>query len=283
LLFYHTILLFKNMKECARHEIHTLTDIPVIFHHDKAGPINHYIANWHENVELLFFTEGEGRMICGQEITPVRAGELGVIDSHMLHRIESDTTISYHCLIVDEGFCMQNGLFPSSLSFPRCIHSEVLVEKYNKVADAFAQSDPLRIPCLRIAVLDLMLELITHHGSRFDVPRCSSDSPIRTAVSLIRAHYREQLSLDRLATESGLSKYHFLREFKKATGMTPVAYINAVRVKKAERLLRAGGISVARTAEACGFQNHSYFSRVFFRLTGALPSEIAAVKHSRQS
>ena len=72
----------------------------------------------------------------------------------------------------------------------------------------------------------------------------------------------------------GLSKYHFIRKFKEATGQTVVSYINAVRIEHAERMLREGEHSVAQVAEACGFPNHSYFSKVFARLRGVLPSEI---------
>ncbi|MBQ8342161.1 MAG: helix-turn-helix transcriptional regulator, partial [Clostridia bacterium] len=112
------------------------------------------------------------------------------------------------------------------------------------------------------------------YGEPVKSPPQDANAAVRTAIGYIRSHYEESLDLDRLASEVGLSKYHFIRKFKEATGQTVVSYINAVRIERAERLLREGQLSVAAVAEACGFPNHSYFSKVFCRLRGMLPSEV---------
>ena len=257
------------------HEVHGLSKTPVIFHHSVVKARRCHVANWHENVELLLFLDGEGTLICEDEQTPMRAGDIGVIDSHMLHRVVTDNTVVYYCLIVDETFCRKNGLAPAAASFPRRIRSAELTEEYHKIAQAFAADDPYREPRLRAAVLSLMVALMSGYAT--PAARGSdAGAPIRTAVGYINSHYAEPMELDTLAATAQLSKYHFLREFKAATGQTPIAYINTVRVKQAERLLREGNVAVAQVAEACGFSNHSYFSKVFLRHKGVLPSAFAA-------
>ena len=257
------------------HEVHGLSNTPVIFHHDTVR-VWHSCANWHENVEILLFTEGRGVIICEGEETQVSPGDIGVIDSRMLHRMCPEDEMSYHCLIVDETFCRKNGLAPGDMCFPRRIRDEALCEKYNKVATTFKTDDSYREARLRAAVLDFMVALMSGYATPAAVVRGVAESPVRTAVGYIHSHYHEQIDLDTLAATVKLSKYHFLREFKAATGQTPVAYINTVRIKRAERLLREGGMTVAEVAEACGFVSHSYFSKVFYRLQGVLPSALAA-------
>ncbi len=261
------------------HEVHGLVDTPVIFHYDTVKSWRS-CANWHENVEILLFTKGKGAMICENEETPMEPGDIGVIGSRMLHRMRPEGELGYYCLIVDESFCRKNGLSPGDMSFPRRIRSDILTEKYNKVAQAFESCDPYREARLRAAVLDLMVTLMSDYATPAETVKGDAESPVRTAVGYIRSHYHEPIDLDTLAATAKLSKYHFLREFKAATGQTPIAYINILRIKCAERLLREGGMTVAEVAEACGFVSHSYFSKVFYRLQGVLPSAVAVDKKS---
>lgn len=258
----------------STYEMHGLTDTPVIFHHDVVRTRSRH-ANWHENIEILRFTAGEGTVVCEDERTPVTVGDICVIDSGLLHRIESESKVLYDCLIVDEAFCHSNGLFPNAAAFPRRIQSEALLAQYDKVAAAFEGNDTYRTAELRASVLQFMVTLMRNFGSPAQGRNKGSDADVRTAIGYIRAHFAKPLSLDMLAAEVGCSKYHFIRKFKEATGQTVVSYINAVRVEQAERMLRENGSSVSAVADACGFANHSYFSKVFYRLRGVLPSEIA--------
>ncbi len=259
------------------HEVHGLVDTPVIFHYDTVK-VCHSCANWHENVEILLFIKGKGAMICEGEETPMEPGDIGVIGSRILHRMRPESELGYYCLIVDESFCRKNGLAPQNMRFPRRIRSDMLTEKYNKVAQAFESRDPYREARLRAAVLDFMVTLMSNYATPAEAVKGDAESPVRTAVGYIHSHYHETIDLDTLAATVKLSKYHFLREFKAATGQTPIAYINTLRINRAERLLREGGMTVAEVAEACGFVSHSYFSKVFYRLQGVLPSAVRVDK-----
>ena len=90
----------------------------------------------------------------------------------------------------------------------------------------------------------------------------------------MRANYARKITSDDIAASAGLSKFHFQREFKRITGRTPNYYLNAIRCIYARRLLESGGYSVKEAAILCGFTNYSYFSSVFSRYTGLLPSQV---------
>ena len=228
------------------YELHNLTETPIIFHYDsvrkKRLPDR---ANWHENVEILLVNNGEGRLTCAEEQIPLAANDIVVIDSGLLHRIESDTEVSYHCLIVDEAFCRRNGLAPGACTFPRIIRDGALADQYHKIAEAYISDDPYREAALRAAVLSFMVSLLRGYGRPVKGTPQQSDFAVRAAIAYIRSHYRESIQLDALAAHVKLSKFHFAREFKRATGQTVVSYTNIVRVERAERMLREGGTSVA--------------------------------------
>ncbi|MCH9682627.1 MAG: AraC family transcriptional regulator [Deltaproteobacteria bacterium] len=84
-------------------------------------------------------------------------------------------------------------------------------------------------------------------------------------------------SLDRLAHEAELSKYHFVRQFQRSVGMTPGAYLRTLRLCHAARLLRKQPDPIVDIAAAVGFADHPSFSRAFARHMGMTPSQYRAL------
>ncbi len=86
-------------------------------------------------------------------------------------------------------------------------------------------------------------------------------------------HVAEDFSLERLATQAGLSKFHFQRLFKRATGVSPSRYHINLRINLARRLLRETKRSVADVALEVGYADPSHFAKLFRRETGLSPSD----------
>lgn len=87
----------------------------------------------------------------------------------------------------------------------------------------------------------------------------------------------DEASLDRLAAEAELSKYHFVRQFQRSVGMTPGAYLRTLRLCQAARLLRRRADPIVDIAVAVGFADHPSFSRAFARQMGLTPSQYRAL------
>ena len=93
------------------------------------------------------------------------------------------------------------------------------------------------------------------------------------AMDVIRSGFCGAVSLDQLALEACLSKYHFLRLFREAYGMSPYQYVIRLRLEKARALLTGTAISIGDLAERLGFENSQSFSRLFHQRTGVYPSQ----------
>lgn len=106
----------------------------------------------------------------------------------------------------------------------------------------------------------------------------SSQAPQREILwqtrQYIQDHLAEPLHLDALARQAGLSKFHFCREFKKATHMTPMKYLQQVRVNAAHALLLSTPLPLKAIAVQVGFSDEFQFSRVFRRVTSSSPSQV---------
>ena len=98
---------------------------------------------------------------------------------------------------------------------------------------------------------------------------------IAPAMEYIHENYRGELSVSGLAKMCGISDEYFRTLFRNFTGQNPLGYINNLRLEHAREMLVSGTISVAKAAEASGFQNTSYFSRLFSRHYSVPPSRAA--------
>jgi AraC family transcriptional regulator len=93
------------------------------------------------------------------------------------------------------------------------------------------------------------------------------------AMDVLRSGFCGEISLDQLAAEASLSKYHFLRLFRTAYGLSPYQYIQHLRVEKARALLANSVISITDLAGLLGFDNSQSFSRLFYQRVGLYPTQ----------
>jgi len=93
------------------------------------------------------------------------------------------------------------------------------------------------------------------------------------AMDVLLSCFCGDISLDQLATEACLSKYHFLRLFRRAFGLSPYQFIQHLRLEKARVLLADSTISITDLADLLGFDNSQSFSRLFYQRMGLYPTQ----------
>lgn len=91
------------------------------------------------------------------------------------------------------------------------------------------------------------------------------------AMNYIEKNYAEKMYLDEIAKEACLSKFHFIRIFKKMIGMTPHQYLTFVRIEKVKQMLKVDR-AVSEVCFAVGFESIASFSMLFKRASGISPS-----------
>lgn len=89
----------------------------------------------------------------------------------------------------------------------------------------------------------------------------------------INAHLHRNLHIKELADEACMSEPNFYRIFKQTFGITPVEYINQQRIELASKLLRTTSACLADISSRCGFNNMTYFMKLFRRETGFSPTQ----------
>jgi len=93
---------------------------------------------------------------------------------------------------------------------------------------------------------------------------------IKAAKLYIDKHFSEDINLNKIAGKALVSKFHFIRLFKKYYGCTPNQYLQEVRIEKAKRILEKGK-SIDEVCAAVGFTSKTSFTSLFKKMTGTTP------------
>ena len=165
----------------------------------------------------------------------------------------------------------------------RAVHLVMLLSKTTPGGDADQSETELYrqtyIPALKAAAsleeLDVLMAEILHHfiDYTFDFTQIKHSDAIYHIMEYIKSNYAQKIGLEDIASYVHLTSSHISSMFHKETGQTISAYINQVRIEKSKPLLMHAGISIADIADMCGFEDQSYFTRVFKKQTGLSPKK----------
>lgn len=128
------------------------------------------------------------------------------------------------------------------------------------------------VQCARSLVLDMPR---THQSGYAILPlsRPHQDERIREIEDFICVHYAENVTVELLASKAAMSPRNFMRRFKAATGRLPGNYLQARRIAVARELLEDGMDSIHTVSDRVGYEDASYFRKLFKRETGMTPAE----------
>ena len=145
--------------------------------------------------------------------------------------------------------------------FNLCLH---LIEKYG--------SKDLAMICAKTMLLDQDKQIQAPYMI-YDFPKIHSDGQILKAQTWLESNYAENISMDTLAKNVGLSPRHFKRRFKQATDETPLSYLQQIRIENAKKMLENTMNTVNEITWKIGYEDINSFRRLFRKHTGLSPKE----------
>lgn len=122
---------------------------------------------------------------------------------------------------------------------------------------------------LKVTFMNILQEIVNSaRNSEYDFTL----QQVSKVINYMHAHYEENIFISELAEIFHIDSRRIASLFERITGMTPVHYLMKYRVSKAKDLLKLTDLSISEIAEAVGYQDHFYFSRVFKKTTAQSPS-----------
>jgi transcriptional regulator GlxA family with amidase domain len=113
---------------------------------------------------------------------------------------------------------------------------------------------------------DLPFESLVRHTEH-------EDAVVRSCESWLAEHFPEKNALQRAVGNAGIPERTLKRRFKRATGSTLIDYLQNLRIEAAKRLLETGDLPLDEISFEAGYDDQSFFRRLFKRRTGVNPSE----------
>lgn len=283
----------RSLKEGKTHGNERL---PFATYFHSYGPDEHVIdCHWHEEAEFFYCLEGETLFQVDTEYFHVRAGQAVFIDGGDIHAAHAHGTAgcSFFSLVFDPHLltsahydAVQENLVLPFLdrrsTFPR------LISRGQEGAGGLLSQLINLIECCRFQTkgyegavkgyLFLMLAEITRQDLACNRTvnnrqEHSKIDRIKTVIQYIQHNYTQPIRLIELADLIPMSEGQFCRFFKSMTRQTPIDYINSYRIRQAAELLRETDRKISDIALEVGFDNISYFIRVFRKAMQCSPSE----------
>ncbi len=253
---------------------------------------NAVFAHWHEEAEFTLVREGSCLYQIQLEDYTVRAGDLVFLPPAILHaitvpkeRMRSDTYVFHmHFLGADSrDICsiryliplMKQELIPPFLISKGHPAYEEALNLFHEIDGAWREQSPGFELVIRARLLSLLAVLLPHcrESTQLSELRTEHSQKIKAALEYIAAHYAEDLSIADVATACYFSEYHFMRFFKRCTGISCGDYIKSLRLEKAAEHFAAGEQAILDVALSVGFHNLSYFYRAFRKKYGMTPKQ----------
>ena len=119
------------------------------------------------------------------------------------------------------------------------------------------------------------LRLLPSEDARYRFRGGLAGGALRRVRAYIDDHIGEHISLDQLARQAGVSRFHFARQFRLSTGESPMGYLRRARIERSKSILQTRGATIAEVAARLGFSDQSHFTRIFGRLVGVSPGSFA--------
>ncbi len=254
--------------------------------------ISRYDSSWvsvlhsHSYAELFYVTRGGGTLQIGNERFPLAPNDCFLINPNVMHTEFSSATDPLEYIVI--------GL--KRVTF----HGDGRESRYSIVGDRSNQRVLLpyfqdilrelsltRIGYLEVCagILDILL-LKIERKARMDIAAEDTEqvsSACATAKRFIDNHFQEQVTLDELAQQVGVSKYYLSRSFRSSFGVPLMQYLCHRLVLEAQYLLSTTVHSQDVVAMLTGFSSPSYFTQAFKRSTGMTPSDYRRTLHTARN
>ncbi|MBE7014923.1 MAG: helix-turn-helix transcriptional regulator [Ruminococcaceae bacterium] len=224
----------------------------------------------HNYGHLDFITSGQIKITIDDKTYTVGKNQILAIPKNKYYYSKVWGDYSYFSFIFD----YETGSKDTDFPFPVCFETENIQYFLDKYKSAY-NLNIIKPYGYKIKTREIFYDVLNkiceeNYNKTFFNSGCYS---IRKSIEFIDKNYTNpDLTLQQVADISSITDTHFRRIFKSFYGMTPVTYINKLRLSKAKTLLANTNLSIEQISLKCGFNEYSYFTRLFKKQFGQTPT-----------
>lgn len=243
--------------------------------------------HFHNLLEIGFCHYGDGDLVLEDDYYRFAPGMLSCIPANFLHVTRSDQGVPafWEYLYIDPEAVLQSvgkqniqeirdllEAINQRAFFIKVEESPLIFSLVRSIFEEMQQKQEFYKKTVNGLVYALLFAIARHNGKKNIANNIkTSGLQLEKAIAYVEMNYQNNFKILDLATECHMSETHFRRIFQEKMNMTPIEYVNFVRVKKACELIDKTDISMEEVAEKVGFITPSTFNRNFRKIIGTSP------------
>jgi AraC-like DNA-binding protein len=256
------------------------------------GPACNCPWHFHAEFELVYVLSSRGYRIVGDDVTPLRRGDLVFLGPNLPHLYQHEDATAApgpepHCLVLqfDAGPWKPLLELPAMAAVRRCLPQaslglEIAGTARKEIAQALDRALGAQGPRRIVEFLNILDAIARRRNGRTiassgfaAAANPFDESRVHRVSEYIDKHYHEEMTLRQVARVANMSEGAFSRFFRSHFGQTFPVFLNRLRVGRACRLLAETDLPVTEIALSSGYTSLSNFNRQFRRLKKATPRD----------
>ena len=240
--------------------------------------------HFHNLMEIGRCIQGRGKIVLGNEVYDYGEDMFTLIPQNILHGTSSEGDCYWEYLFFDMEELMEefdhydlkkaNKIIRSVMGNGRIYQRNVRPDIWNLIEMIFElvrKKNDYYKETVKALLAGVVMQMAADNEIENKGQRNENVSSIAPALKYIEENYQQEIQIQNLAECCHVSEAHFRRIFQKNMNMTPVEYINLVRVQAACDLMRKNNYQMEEVAQKAGFQTVSTFNRNFNKIIGSTP------------
>lgn len=242
--------------------------------------------HFHNLLEIGYCHYGQGNLVIDEDSYRFGAEMISCIPENFLHITKSDQDIPafWEYLYINPAEMLKNcQKSPQEVRdilkavnqrafFVEAQEAPMIATLVRAILEEMKQKKAYHQECARGIVYALLFEIARVNGKEANRSLDRTGSlPFEKAIEYVEKNYANNFKIADLAKECHMSETHFRRIFQEKMNMTPIEYVNFVRIRKACELIDKTDISMEDVALKVGFITPSTFNRNFRRIVGTSP------------
>lgn len=243
--------------------------------------------DWHEHLrfEINFVKKGRCILHLENESVTFAENEMMIISSHVNHAFEvgaeGATLLQLEFLPEvfarfdtgnNSGELVTVTIFSKENRLIKIVNNVRIMRAVQRIVNEMG-AEKKYYQYLVVMYYAELLILIYRHIDEVYLPICTNDALIK-AIAYLRLNYQSEFSITDVAEYAGVGERYLRKLFSQYLNISPLDYLNQLRINKSMELLRNTEMSVKEVSFKCGFNSPQYFSRLFKRQTGLSPKNI---------
>lgn len=246
------------------------------------GSIRVFSPHWHEETEIIILLKGDIQVEIGDVSQTAHAGDIIISNANEIHSgFSGENGAEYYVFIINfnlissENYACKKYIEPITKHLIGFEHFITDSELFNKAKFIFEvlNGENGKNPLMHCGLIYYLVALLYENNYTVKSKPQSNNKAIKEITEYIDTNYTQKITVKEISDKFGYSEAYFCRFFKKYLGISPVKYINALRLQHAEKLLLDTENSIGQIASDSGFADVFYFSAVFKKQYGMSPTK----------